>query len=404
MKRTMKIELKSLSWLKWLLLGLLLLPLAYLSFKEFSDYSWVVILLATFIYLLLLGLKTKIVTLKILFFNISAVFFALFLYEGFLWLRNISLTNAKSVQISGDYAAGGHMAAHPYLGYGTNRDGVITSKKTINNEVIYDVSYTIRDGLRYTPNSNEKSHNCVLFFGCSFTFGEGLSDSSTLPFYLNQFEKQKYRVYNYGFHGYGPHQMLANIENRVAKDIQGCKNEKIAIYDFATFHIARAAGYASWDQNGPKYEIIDGSLKKVGTFTNTNLPRILVKIEDKLKKSYIYKRLLYERKTSHYDFMRTIEIIKKSNELLLKDGVIMYVFVWDNDIKSFQNDYYYCIDEMKKNNIKTFFLHDAILDYGEKENTYTFHKDGHPNGLANEKIAKYLYFQLKDYKQTINEE
>ena len=50
--------------------------------------------------------------------------------------------------------------------------------------------------------------------------------------------------------------------------------------------------------------------------------------------------------------MRTIEIIKKSNELLLKDGVIMYVFVWDNDIKSFQNDYYYFIDEMKKNNIK----------------------------------------------------
>src|ERR1035437_7324521 len=97
MKKIIKTKVMSLSCLMWLILGLLLLPLAYLSFKKFSDYSWVVILLATFTYLLLLGLKTKIVPLKILFFNISAIFFALFLYEGFLWLRNISLTNGKSV-------------------------------------------------------------------------------------------------------------------------------------------------------------------------------------------------------------------------------------------------------------------------------------------------------------------
>jgi hypothetical protein len=386
----------NLSWLKSLLLGLLLLPLAYLSFKKFSDYSWVVILLASFIYLLLLGLKTKSVTLKKLFFNISAIFFTLFLYEGFLWLRNISLTNGKSVKTSGDYAA-----AHPYLGYGSKNDGVFTSKGTINNDVIFDVSYTIKDGLRYTPNSNEKSQNCVLFFGCSFTFGEGLSDTSTLPFFFNQYSKQQYKVFNYGFTGYGPHQMLANIENRVAKDIQSYKNKKIAIYSFITDHVSRAAGYASWDQNGPNYEIIDGSLRKVGTFTK--LPRIIV---DHLARSHIYKRLFCERKPSHYDWMRTIEIIKKSNELLLKDSVILYVFVWDNPrsiVKSIQNDYYYFIDEMKKNNIKTFFLHDAIWDYDEKINTYSIHKDDlHPNGLANEKIAKYLYLQLKDYKQTIN--
>ena len=401
MKKIMKIELMSLSWLKWLLLGLLLLPLAYLSFKKFSDYSWVIILLATFIYLLLLGLKTRIVTLKILFFNISAIFFALFLYEGFLWLRNISLTNGKSVQTSGDYTAGGYFAAHPYLGYGPNKDGVFTSKRTINNEVIYDVSYTIKDGLRYTPNSNEKSQNCVSFFGCSFTFGEGLSDTSTLPFFFNQYAKQQYAVFNYGFHGYGPHQMLADIENRVAKDIQVYKNKKIAIYSFMTNHIARAAGYGSWDQFGPKYEIIDGSLRKAGTFNK--LPRIIV---SKLTLSHIYKRLFCERKPSHYDLMRTIEIIKKSNELLLNDSVILYVFVWDNKesiVKSFQNDYNYFLNEMRRNNIKTFFLHDAIGDYDEKIDTYTLSNDDpHPNGLANEKIAKYLYLQLKDYKQTIN--
>src|ERR1035437_435352 len=397
MKKIIKTKVMSLSCLMWLILGLLLLPLAYLSFKKFSDYSWVVILLATFTYLLLLGLKTKIVTLKILFFNISAIFFALFLYEGFLWLRNIPLINGKSVQTSGSYTAGGYFAPNSYLGYGTNKDGIFTSKRTINNKVIYNVSYTIKDGLRYTPNSNGESQNCVLFFGCSFTFGEGLSDSATLPFFFNQYSKQQYKVFNYGFHGYGPRQMLANIENRVPKDIQVCKSKKIAIYSFMIDHVSRAAGYGSWDQNGPKYEIIDGSLRKVGTFTK--LPRIIV---NQLSRSYIYKRLFCERKPSHYDFMRTIEIIKKSNELLLKDSVNLYVFVWDNPgsiVKSFQNDYYYFIDEMKKDNIKTFFLHDAIWDFDEKMNSYSLDNDDpHPNGFANEKIAKYLYSKLKDYK------
>jgi hypothetical protein len=386
----MKTEFISLSWLKWLLLGLLLFPLAYLSFKKFSDYSWVIILLATFSYLLLLGLKIKIVTFKILFFNISAIFFALFLYEGFLWLRNMSPTNGKSIQTTGEYSV-----ANQYLGYGPKNEGVFISKETINNEVIFDVSYTIKDGLRYTPNSNEKSHKCVLFFGCSFTFGEGLSDTSTLPFFFNQYANQQYNVLNYGFSGYGPHQMLANIENRVAKDIQVYKNQKIAIYSFIIDHVSRAAGYASWDQKGPKYETIDGSIRRVGAFSK--LPRIIV---NHLSHSYIYKRLFCERKPTHLDWMRTVEIIKKSNELLLKDNVHLYVFVWDNPrsiVKSIQSDYNYFIDEMKRNEIKIFFLNDAIWDYDEKINTYSIHKDDlHPNAMANKKIAEYLYLQLKD--------
>lgn len=394
MKKLRKIDSIRLSWLKWVIIGLLFLPLAYISLKKLTDFSWTIILLAAFAYLLLLGLKTKIFTLKILFFNISAIFFALFLYECFLCLRNTLLTNGKTIHTLAQISEG-YTSANPDLGYGSKKDGVFTAMKTINNELIYDVSYTIKDGIRYTPNSNEKSQNCVLFFGCSFVLGEGLSDTSTLPFFFNQYANNNYRVLNYGFEGYGPHQMLAIIENRVPKDIRFDK-KKIAIYSFLPAHIARAAGYSQWDQKGPRYEIIDGSLRKVGTFTK--LPGIIV---NQLSYSYIYRRLFCEREPSHYDCMRTIEIIKKSNDILRKDSVIFCVFVWDN-LKSlkeyFQNDYCYFLDEMKRNNIKTFFLHDAIGDYNEKMINYSLHKDdAHPNELANEKIAKYLYLQLKDY-------
>lgn len=398
------IERIKLRLLAWLLVGFLLLILAYLSFEVFPscNYNWILILFAAFTFLLISGLRTKIMTFKILLFNISAIFFALFLFESYLWLKDIWPPKASIVET---HSEGGYGTTHPYLGYGPKHDGIFTVKKTLDSEIIYDISYTIKDGLRYTPNSNEKSENCALFFGCSFTFGQGLSDSSTLPFFLNQYSEEKYKIFNYGFKGYGPHQMLSTVENRVTEDILGFNKEKIAIYSFIPHHIHRAAGYSIWDYDGPKYEIIEDRLIKVGTFRY--LP---FEIGKRLIRSYIYKRLFFNKKASRYDFMRTIEIIKKANELLLRQNVVFYVFLWDNpsaieDIFQNLNIYYYFLDEMKKNNIKTFYLHNAISDYTEKKNNYILHHhEQHPNALANAKIANYIYLQLNNSKLTTKEQ
>ena len=85
----------------------------------------------------------------------------------------------------------------------------------------------IKNGLRYAPNSNEKSTDCVLFLGCSFTFGEGLEDTTTLTYYFNQLAGQKFKVLNYGFHRYSPNQVLSNIENRVSDDVNRCSTKKL---------------------------------------------------------------------------------------------------------------------------------------------------------------------------------
>jgi len=391
----MKFNWIRLTWIKGLLLGVLLLPLAYFSFEYFSDYSWIIILSATFTYLLYIGVKTKTLALKILLFNISAFVFALFVYESFLCLTMPSQTISSSLQMTGDNGKTNYDAAHPDLGYAINRNGVISTKRIINDEVIYKVSYTLKDGLRHTPNSNDTSRNCVLFFGGSFTFGDGLSDSATLPFYFNHFEKQKYHVLNYGYHGYGPHQMLSQIETRVADDIQGCSEENIAIYSFASFHIKRAAGRAIWDQNGPRYELINGELIRAGKFPN--IPRKVGMISQ----SYIFNRLFFDKKPSHYDLNRALAIIKKSNELLLQYNVILYVFIWDYyPIR--EMDYF--LEELKKNNIKTFFVTNAITDIRQKRKLYALHDhDSHPNALANEKIARYLHLQIYDTVQTIKD-
>ena len=400
-KRIKDLEQNNVKWFEFLLLGLFLLLLTYLSLTIFWYCSWVIILVAATAYMLYAGFLFKKTIVKILFLSISAVFFAFFIFELYLWITkpeekyNIITTGTWDISEKGLYNPN-----HPYLGFGLNKDGSFTSKKTLNNEVLFDVSYTIKNNLRFTPNSNEKSQNCALFFGCSFTFGEGLGDSVTLPFYFNKYAHEDYKILNYGLPSYGPNHMLALIENRVSKDIQGHNDKKIAIYSFIPEHIHRAAGFYWW-VCGPRYEMIKGQLQKTGFFRSSVIERKVLSL------SYIYNKFVYKQKAAHYDFIRTVEIIKKSNELLKKNGVILYVFIWNycgfDDMFKNKNDYLYFLDEMKKNHIKTFFLLDAIPDHDSDFAKYSIPVDGHPNGLVNEKIAQYLYMQIHDSTVISNE-
>ena len=71
--------------------------------------------------------------------------------------------------------------------------------------VIYDTTYTIGpDGLRIEPPvATTAAQGCVLFFGDSVTFGEGLHDDETMPYRVALEMGSAWRVYNYSFHGYG---------------------------------------------------------------------------------------------------------------------------------------------------------------------------------------------------------
>ena len=75
--------------------------------------------------------------------------------------------------------------------------------------------YTIGpNGLRVSPPYEEVADvPCALFFGGSFTFGTGVEDDEALPYVAGILSEGKYRVYNFGYRGYGPHQMLAALES-----------------------------------------------------------------------------------------------------------------------------------------------------------------------------------------------
>ncbi len=57
------------------------------------------------------------------------------------------------------------------------------SKRTINDSIIYEVTLTTDEFGRRVVSKNEYvSKEVVFFFGCSFTFGDGVEDHETLPY------------------------------------------------------------------------------------------------------------------------------------------------------------------------------------------------------------------------------
>ena len=94
------------------------------------------------------------------------------------------------------------------LGYKPPSQTQVTSTKRRkwNGALMYDVVYSMDAySRRTTPvaDLDRASRGSILYFGCSFTFGEGVNDGETMPADVSRLVPE-YRPYNYGFRGYGP--------------------------------------------------------------------------------------------------------------------------------------------------------------------------------------------------------
>ncbi|MDH3275218.1 MAG: hypothetical protein OEM99_11850 [Gammaproteobacteria bacterium] len=164
----------------------------------------------------------------------------------------------------------GYHVPDPYLGSRPMPDVVETATLQIDQELLYKVRYTIgANGLRLSPlDHGDNIVGCVFFFGGSFVYGEGVADDQTLPYRTGVRSDGNYRVYNFGFHGHGPHQMLAAMEHGLVDAAIDCAPSHI-VYLAIVDHISRAAGLGKWSSFGPRYVIgDDGSLQFSGLYGN----------------------------------------------------------------------------------------------------------------------------------------
>ena len=149
------------------------------------------------------------------------------------------------------------------------KQGVFTAiKMAAPNKPVYDVTFTIgSDGFRATPiygyvleasaDSGKSAHR-VNFLGDSFTFGEGIQDNETLPYYFAQLKNQSATptlfVKNYGIHGWGMHQALAIIQS----PLDTKANLQFALT--APWHASRSACADSFSLGSPKYKLLANGL------------------------------------------------------------------------------------------------------------------------------------------------
>ena len=318
---------------------------------------------------------------KLLLFYISLIPFTVGIFETYLFINT---------KIHSKYTEGVIIRNHNVLGYAPLAGSKASHAKYFNNDLIFDVEYKINsDGLRISPPYNSRELlGSILFFGGSFTYGTGLNDIETMPYQTGIKTHGKYYIYNFGFRGYGPHQMLAAIEFGIVEKIVKFR-PKYAIYQALIGHIGRAAGLAFWDTYGPKYVLNkDGKIVYEGNYNKWIIAG--------LRESFIFTKIMRKklgRINSSSKYVNLfIEIIDKSRKMLETryPGCEFHVLLRGSKD---QTNYTEVLEKLKQKGIKIHPINDIFnysnISFKGSELIISEH-DPHPSPLANEIIARYL--------------
>ena len=203
--------------------------------------------------------------LSVLMVNIAAVLLALAIFEGYIGIVQIRGDGTRMAGTIND----GFTHADDMLGYAPDRDARVTARKYYGETLLYDVVYTIDgQGLRIAPpvDKTAPKSGCLVFFGDSNTFGEGVHDAQTFPYRVGVKTNGRYLVRNFAFSGYGPHQMLAELQSGLFDQRTNCKPTHF-FYLAIPEHVARVAGLTSWDRHGPRFILTaSGDVVRAGNF------------------------------------------------------------------------------------------------------------------------------------------
>lgn len=319
---------------------------------------------------------------RIAWFNVAAV--GAILYAATAWVVEAPPDNGRRQEWDGAKL----FVADPAMGHRPETSFQTPARLWIDDRLIYDVTYTIgADGLRIAPPDNGGDDiPCVLFFGCSYTFGEGVDDADALPFQVGVKAQGQYRVHNFGFSGYGPHHMLAAIETGLVDRVVHCQ-PKYAVYQAMPHHILRAAGKWSWDWRGPRYVLDErGEAVRSGNFSDQRSPA--------LEKSALVRRFRPEHEptigeVTPEDIRLLYAIVAKSRRLLLEryPGIEFHVIEWDTDeagptVGLFTGEH--------QDSYHVHMISKILPARDDAEKAYHLSPDIHPSPLTYRLIADYV--------------
>lgn len=317
--------------------------------------------------------------------NLAAVFLVLAAFEGYLWLRDL---RADPTRTQGSYTAN-YFVADDLLGYGPEKGFVATAEKYHEDQPIYRVRYTIdADGLRVSPPVGPDERGCVLFFGGSVTFGEGVADKEPMPYQVGILTAGRYRIYNFAFHGYGPHQMLAALQGGRVDKIVRCRPSHV-IYQAILPHVERAAGLTTWDKHGPRYLRATGDgVTLAGHFDDEQTAHPW---KGWLNRWLTYDTLFGQRRAAGPDEVALYAAILAEVQTFVErnyTGAQFHVLLWDSPQLSARDP---VLAALQSKGLQLHRMTEILPDYASDQARYELSRfDHHPTATTHGLIARYV--------------
>jgi hypothetical protein len=332
---------------------------------------------------------------RVIISNFILVFLLLLLVEVYCFFKL-----DQPIAVKKDFSAidlpEDHIAKH--IGVVPYADSVYHTIKMQNNDTVFDFKSTIDANCkRTTPNNSKTRSKHALFFGCSITFGEGVQDNETMPYYFQEVSNE-YNAYNFGLSGHSTNHMLARLQYKPL-DSQVIEKEGIAFYIFFWDHIYRSIGsmnrYTEWLHNAPFYYLDNGNIKRNKMFC-----------DGRLGLSWLYESLYQTNIVKKFQLDLPIKIRKSHLNIvaeMIKESKKIYQ-------SQYPNNEFYCViypEWGKKKDNMTNDLKEVLKEKGikyvdfswfEYKQEHTLGKDAHPNPKTHQLMANMILKEINKKK------
>jgi hypothetical protein len=264
----------------------------------------------------------------------------------------------------------------------------IRSIRMNGRDTVYDATYTYDvHGLRITPAPVPGAQACVLFYGDSFTLGEGLQDGQSFPAQVATQSGGRITTFNFGFHGYGPQQMLASLESGHTQSAVTCRPTHV-VFETLFEHVARVAGLTTWSRNHPRYVLQeDGTVLHTGFFGDVPPPSpVRARILEQLQKSALYVWLAsHQRAVRAADWKLYVGVVNQARQRVaeLYPTAKFEVLLFSRG-RTDQDSV------LRSMGLQPHVVEGFLGSTGPDSLRFVIPGDGHPSALADSLIARFL--------------
>ena len=315
--------------------------------------------------------------------QLAAVMLALSVGEALLTYRHsIKQLSYEDLDVPGR----SRKVASELLGLAPFPNQRIRHTLRVRNRLFVDAVYTINEfGLRVVPSSQGGPGDAtIVFMGCSFTYGIGVQDDETLPDQVAA-RSPGTNVLNFAFGGYGPQQMLANLESGRVAQICPTPPRKV-IFQMIPDHVRRVRGWVNFAINFPRYVQHEGGVRREGNLNDSWWSQVVM---PHVWKSMIFDRVVAPRMAGATDVDLAAAIVQQSAEEISRQfpDCEFHVLFWNHP------DERLAIPLRRKLEEAGIHLHSVEEQIPELQNTgekYKIPQDGHPTPETNRLLAEYV--------------